>query len=135
MTYNPAQVYRRNQFDTASPAELTMMLYNGAIRFLNQAKQAIEDRDFETANERIKRTQDIVQELLTSLDTRYDIGKQLAQMYDYIYYRLTQANVKKDTAMVDEAIRLISELREGWKEVVKLSRTQASVEVAGGSGR
>lgn len=129
MTYNAQQVYRRNQFETASPAELTMQLYNGAIRFLNQARQAIVQEEIEIANDRLHRVQDILQELAMTLDTSLEIGQQLEKLYDYMLYRLTQANVKKDAAMVEEVTSLLTGLRDAWKEVVKLSRQQASVKV------
>lgn len=125
MTYNPQQVYQRNQYETASPAELTMQLYNGAIRFLNQAQEAVDRKDFERANDRLCRVQDIVQELHITLDTSVDIGKQLDRLYDYMLYRLREANVKKDTAIIEEVRNLLQELRDAWKEVVKLSRQQA----------
>jgi len=121
-------VYLRNQYETASPAELTLQLYNGAIRFLGQAREAIERQEIETANDRLHRTQDIIQELMLTLDTSVDVGRQLESLYDYILFRLTQANVKKDAVVVEEVTGLLTELRDAWKEVVKYARQQASVE-------
>lgn len=129
MMYNAQQVYMRNQYETASPAELTLQLYNGAIRFLDQAQKAIVQGEIEIVNERLRKVQDIIQELLMTLDTTLEIGQQLSKLYDYMLYRLTQANVKKDAAMVEEVISLLTDLRDAWKEVVKHSRQQASVEV------
>lgn len=129
MMYNAQQVYMRNQYETASPAELTLQLYNGAIRFLDQAQKAITEGEIEIVNERLRKAQDIIQELLMTLDTTLEIGQQLSKLYDYMLYRLTQANVKKDTTMVEEVRNLLADLRDAWKEVVKYSRQQASVEV------
>lgn len=130
MMVNAQQVYRRNQYETASPAELTMQLYNGAFRFLQQAQEAIEKEEFERANDRLGRAQDIVQELMMTLDTSLEIGQQLEQLYDYMLFRLTQANVKKDPAIVSEVSGILAHLREAWQEVVKHSREQAAAEVA-----
>lgn len=127
--HNAQQVYLRNQYETASPAELTLQLYNGAIRFLGQAREAIERQEIETANDRLHRTQDIIQELMLTLDTSVNVGRQLEALYDYMLFRLTQANVKKDAAVVEEVTGLLTELRDAWKEVVKYARQQVSVEV------
>lgn len=127
MMHHAQQVYKRNQVTTASPAELTMQLYNGAIRFLDQAIEAIEQENIETANERLVRVQDIVRELEMTLDTTIEIGQQLKQLYDYMLHRLTEANIKKDLEIVQEVRELLSDLRDAWKEVVKLSRQQAVV--------
>lgn len=127
MMHHAQQVYKRNQVTTASPAELTMQLYNGAIRFLDQAIEAIEQENIETANERLVRVQDIVRELEMTLDTTIEIGQQLKQLYDYMLHRLTEANIKKDLEIVQEVCELLTDLRDAWKEVVKLSRQQAVV--------
>lgn len=129
MNYHAQQVYRRNQFETASPAELTMQLYNGAIRFIEQAQEAIVHEEIELANDRLVRVQDIVRELAMTLDTTLEIGQQLDKMYDYMLHRLTEANVQKDAAIAREVGGLLIQLRDAWKEVVKFSRQQASVEV------
>lgn len=129
MIVNAQRVYQRNQYETASPAELTMQLYNGAIRFLQQAKEAIEKEEIERANDRLGRVQDIVQELMMTLDTSLEIGQQLEQLYDYMLYRLMQANVKKDVAIVSEVNGLLVQLQEAWQEVVKHSREQAPAKV------
>lgn len=127
MMHHAQQVYKQNQVTTASPAELTMQLYNGAIRFLDQAQEAIEQNNIETANERLVRVQDIVRELDMTLDTALEVGQQLEQLYDYMLHRLTEANIKKDSEIVQEVRELLSGLRDAWKEVVKLSRQQAAV--------
>lgn len=120
MSVNAYNVYKKTQVSTASQGELLLMLFDGAIKFANQAKDMISHRQLEKANEKLIRCQDIVNELITSLnlDTG-EIANNLHQLYSYIYERLVQANIKKDIEQLDEAIYMLSELRDTWRQVVK----------------
>lgn len=100
------------------------MLYNGCIKFINQAKQFIEQKDIEKANNAIIRAQDIIQELLVTLNMGYEISKNLAALYDFMYRRLIDANISKDVEALDEVLDLVTELRDTWKEVIKKTRQQ-----------
>lgn len=93
---NPYERYKQTRVETAGPLQLIIMLYDGAIRFTRQAAHAIEERDYEKANEYLKRAQDIIDELNFSLNLEAgDIAKNLQQLYEFINHQLVQANVKK----------------------------------------
>ncbi|MDN5316586.1 MAG: flagellar secretion chaperone FliS [Thermoanaerobacterium sp.] len=109
---------------TASPEELVMMLYNGIIRFVNEAKQAIDDKNIERAHNSITRAQDIVLELMSTLDMQYDISKNLYSIYDYISRRLIEANLKKDKVALDEVESLVSDLKDTWGKAMDKVRAK-----------
>src|SRR5699024_12217292 len=90
------QTYQDNAVTTASGPQLTMMLYNGCIKFINQAKSALENNDFENKNYYIQRAQDIVQEFMITLDQTVEISQQMLPLYEYIYHQLQQANIKNE---------------------------------------
>lgn len=117
-----ANAYKTQQIMTASPEELTLMLYNGAIRFVNEGIKALEDKNFEKANTANLRAQDIIREFMCTLDMQYEIAQGYNKLYDYIEYRLVQANIKKDKAQLEEAKGLLVELRDTWAEAMKLAR-------------
>lgn len=115
-----AQQYRTAQVATADPARLVLMMYDGALRFAGQGRQAIEDGDVEKANAHLGRAQDIVTELTAVLNPEAGaIAENLQQMYDFIGSRLVEANVKKDVAPLAEAVGLLEELRETWRQLVE----------------
>lgn len=121
---NTANVYKNQQIMTASPEELTLMLYNGAIRFTVESMQAIEQGNLEKANAANLRAQDIVREFMCTLDMEYEISQNYFKLYDYIEYRLIQANIKKDKSQLEEAKNLLAELRDTWVQAMKLARGQ-----------
>ena len=118
-TYNS---YKQNSIMTASPEELTLMLYNGLVKFIMQAQKAIEDKDFEKANESIIRAEDIISEFQATLDMQYDLSKGLAMLYDYFMDRLIEANMKKDTAILEEVLHFVKDLRDTWAQAMKLAK-------------
>lgn len=123
MTYNNMyQQYQQNSINTASPEELTLMLYNGAIKFMNLGKIHIEKKEIEQANNAIKRAQDIIYELNNTLDMTYEISKNLRAIYTFVIGKLIDANIKKDAKFIDEALPLIEEIRDAWKEAMKEAR-------------
>lgn len=122
-----AQAYKTQQIMTASPQELTLMLYNGAIRFVAESIQAIERNDLPKAHEANMRAQDIIREFMNTLDMQYEVSQGLDKLYDYIEYRLIQANIKKDIAQLEEAKGLLTELRDTWYQAMKLARGQKVV--------
>lgn len=119
MTINAAAAYLENKVKTATPAELTLMLYDGAIKFCNIAIMAIENKDISKANQNIIKAENIIQELRSTLDKKYEISKNLDTMYDYIYTRLVQANIRKDTEILEEVLEYLRDLRDTWKEAMK----------------
>lgn len=120
MTNNPYAKIKQNSVFTASPQELTLMLYNGAIKFCNQAIIAIDNDDNEKAHHSITRVQDIIKEFQITLDTKYTVANDFSMMYDYIHRRLVEANVSKDKAIIEEVLGYLRELRDTWKEVMRL---------------
>lgn len=124
MAINAAMTYQNNAIQTATPAELTLMLYDGAIKFANIAIAAIESGDVEKVHLNIVKTENIIMELRYTLNHNYPVAKDFEQVYDYIYRRLVDANVKKDKEILEEALGYIREMRDTWKEVMKLSKVQ-----------
>ena len=119
MTPNAAKLYQGNKINTASPAELTLMLYEGAIKFCNIAIGAIETNDIVKANNNLLKAQKIIVEFRMTLDFHYPVAQQFDIVYDYIYRRLVEANVKKDKEIVEEALGHIRTMRDTWKEVMQ----------------
>ena len=116
-----ASRYRQSQIDTASPGKLILMLYEGAIRFLNEAKEHLAEKDVEKASNRLLRAQDIVSELMMSLNMKEggQIASNLYRLYDYVKWKLVESNVSKEAGPIDEAIRILASLKEAWEEAVK----------------
>ena len=124
MTQNMTLAYKNNSIQTASPAELTLMLYDGAIKFCNIALGAIENGDIQKANTNIIKAENIITEFRATLDFKYPVAKDFELVYDYIYRRLVEANIHKDAEVLTEALTYIREMRDTWKEVMRLSRVQ-----------
>lgn len=123
MTRNAAAKYNNNKVMTASPAELTLMLYEGAIKFCNLAIMAIEKKDLEKSNLNIIKAQNIILELRSTLDMNYTLSNDLDRLYEYIYSKLIEANLKKDKDIIEESLDFIRELRNTWKEAMTMSNT------------
>ncbi|MBU5257519.1 flagellar export chaperone FliS [Tissierella praeacuta] len=119
MTYEALNKYKQNSVSTATPEELTLMLYDGAIKFMNIGKYSIENKDLEKAHSSLIRAQDIILELNYSLDMNYDISKELRELYSFILSKLVDANINKDTKAIDEALVIVNDMRDTWKEVIK----------------
>ena len=118
---NAAEMYQQNSVKTASPARLPLMLYDGAVKFCNIALEAIETDNIQKANENIKKVENIIVELRVSLDMKYPVAKEFDTVYDYIYRRLVEANMKKDKEILQEALKHIKTMRETWKEVMRIN--------------
>lgn len=119
MNRDTINAYQRNAIMTASPAELTLMLYEGAIKFCNIAIMGIEQDDMEKAHTNLKKAQDIISEFRITLDHKYPVWEDFDRVYDYIYRRLVEANISKDKEIVEDALKYIREMRDTWKEVMK----------------
>ena len=116
--------YKQNSVYTSSPEELTLMLYNGLIRFIMQAQAALEDKDLEKANSSIIRAEDIISEFKATLDMKYPVSEGLMMLYDYMNDRLIEANMKKDADILEEVLRFAKELRDTWSEAMKIAKKQ-----------
>ncbi len=117
-----ASVYQGTKVNTASPAELTLMLYEGAIKFCNKAIYAIEGNDINKANENLLKAQKIIMEFRSTLDHKYPVAQDFERVYDYVYRRLVEANIKKDKDIVEDALKYIREMRDTWKEVMRANK-------------
>lgn len=113
------EAYKNTAIETASPGKLLLMLYDGAIRNLDNARQAILDHDTAASHKHLLKAQDIILELMCTLNMDYDIAKNLYSLYDFMYRQLVQANVKKDPEMAAEVRGLLAELRETWDQAIK----------------
>lgn len=124
MATNPYQTYQNNAVNTASPGDLTLMLYNGCLKFIKQGKLAIENNDVETKHINLVKAQNIITELMVTLNTDYEVGKSMMQMYDYMKRRLIEANTKSDVEILNEVEGYVVEFRDTWKEVIHITRQQ-----------
>ena len=119
MNYQALNQYKQNTVLTATPEELTLMLYEGAIKFMNIGKYSIENKNYEKTHSSLMRAQDIITELSYSLDMNYEISKELRGLYDFVLSKLVDANIKKDINALDEALVIVNDMRDTWKEVIK----------------
>ena len=125
---NPYAAYTNSKIMTASPAELTLMLYDGDIKFCNIAIMGIEEKNIEKAHNNIIKVENIINEFRYTLDHKYPVAKDFERVYLYLLRRLHEANVKKDAAILEEVLRHLRTMRDTWKEVMRLNATgQTSV--------
>lgn len=115
--------YKKAQVETATPEQILIMLYDGAIRFLNQAKVHIQNKDIEQSHINIIKAQRIITEFMSSLDM--ELGGEMAQnlfnLYEYLHYRLVQANIKKDLEALEEVLVHLRSLKATWEEAIKIA--------------
>lgn len=121
-TQNPYEQYSNNRIMTASPAELTLMLYEGAIKFGNIAIVAIEQKDIPKAHTNIVKVQKIIDYLRQTLDMKYPVAKDFDNIYNYLSRRLVQANIKKDKEIMEEVNMHLRSVRDNWKEVMRVAK-------------
>ena len=114
--------YKEKTIESSRPEELTLMLYNGLIKFILSAKEDIEAKNLEGAHNTLIKCQDIVFEFQFCLNMEYEISDSLMKLYDYIYNRLIEANAKKDTEILDEVLEFATDLRDTWVEAMRLAR-------------
>lgn len=119
---NPYQKYKENAILTAPPAELTLMLYDGCLKFIALAKLAIEKNDLEQKQLNITKAQRIIAELMATLKMEYDIAKDMYRLYDYIRRRIIIGNIKNDLEILTEVEGLVRNFRDPWKEAMKIAK-------------
>jgi flagellar secretion chaperone FliS len=119
---NPYQSYQQNSVNTASPGELTLMLYNGCLKFIHLAKKAIQENNIEVKNTNLIKAQNIVRELMVSLNMELEVSQYMMSLYDYLNRRLIEANIKSDAVILDEVEEFIVEFRDTWKQVIQINR-------------
>ena len=124
MINNAAEAYKRQQVMTATPEALTLMLYNGALRFMKEGLDAMEAKKWEQCNTSLQQAPKIISEFQATLKMEYDISKQLMPLYDYVYNSLVEANMRSKPEKVTECIDIIRELRDAWAEAMKIARKE-----------
>ena len=122
--------YNNSKILTASPAELTLMLYDGAIKFVNIAIDAIEKKDIEKAHNNIMKTERIIIEFQSTLDHKYPVAKDFDAVYTYLIQRLRDANLKKDAEIMREVLKHLRTMRDAWKEVMAKTANGTKVDTA-----
>lgn len=118
--------YNTNRVLTATPAELTLMLYEGAIKFCNIAIMGIEEKNIEKTHINIVKVENIIGELTATLNHKYTVAEDFEKVYNYLMDCLITANIKKDREILDEVLGYLREMRDTWKEVMKLAKTQTA---------
>lgn len=116
---NAQNVYRNNQVTTAPKKKLLIMLYDGAIKNLKIAEQAIENKDIQASNTNIIKAQNIIMEFMHTLDFEAggEIANNLYQLYDYMYLKLVRANIDKDIEAIKEVRKYLEDLRDTWSRI------------------
>jgi flagellar protein FliS len=122
--------YNNSKVLTATPAELTLMLYDGAIKFCNLAMTAIDNNDMETAHNNIRKVERIITEFDTSLDDRFEVSQDFHNVYHYLQSRLRDANVKKDKEVLEEVLKHLRTMRDTWKEVMQITQNGKKTQVS-----
>ena len=118
---NPYAAYNNSKIQTASPAELTLLLYEGAIKFANIALTAMENKDIQKAHTNVMKTERIIIEFQSTLDHKYPVAKDFDAVYDYLIKRLRDANIKKDPEIMKEVLEHLRTMPDTWKEVMRLT--------------
>lgn len=116
--------YANNKIMTASPAELTLMLYEGAIKFANLVIAGMETNDIEKAHTNIIKVERIIEEFQSTLDHKYPVAKDFDEVYNYLMMRLREANLKKDKEIMEEVLKHLRTMRDTWKEVMKTAHVK-----------
>ena len=119
---NPYAQYQNSRILTASPAELTLMLYEGAIKFGNIAVMGMKQKDIEKAHVNLKKVQRIVAEFRATLDMKYPVAQDFDRIYVYLERRMAEANITKDPEIMEEVVTHLRSMRDTWKEVMRLNK-------------
>lgn len=119
--------YANNKIMTASPAELTLMLYEGAIKFCNIAIMGIEENNIEKTHQNIMKVERIIEEFQSTLNHKYPVAQEFDNVYSYLKTRLIEANMKKDKEILEEVLKHLRTMRDTWKEVMRITKNGTQV--------
>lgn len=122
-----ANAYKRQQVMSASPEELTLMLYNGAIRFVTESIQALGIKDFPKAHLANMKAQNIMREFMLTFDMKQELSKSWILIDEYILHCLIQGNIKKDIGKLEEAKKMLVDFRDTWFQAMKQVRMDKAV--------
>ena len=134
MVNTAADAYKRQQVMTATPEALTLMLYNGCLKFIKEGVEALAEKHYETANESLQKAHNIISEFRVTLNMDYEISHQLLPLYNYAYDRLVEGNMKSDPTIIAEASDIMTELRDAWAQAMKKAREEKGSQGTEGSG-
>ena len=123
---NAYSQYNNSKVLTASPAELTLMLYEGAIKFCNIAIVAVEQKDIEKAHVHIVKVERIVDYFRQTLDMEIPVSEDFERVYSYLSQRLVESNIKKDKEILEEVNEHLRSMRDTWKEVMRINREKGT---------
>lgn len=119
--------YNNSKILTASPAELTLMLYDGSIKFCNIAIDAVERKDAAKAHTNIVKMENIIDYLRKTLDMNYSVAQDFERMYVYLEKQLVEANMKKDKEILEEINSHLHAIRDTWKEIMRINREKGQL--------
>ena len=134
MVNSAAEAYKKQQIMTATPEALTLMLYNGCLKFIKEGVEALEEKNYEASNISLQKAQNIISEFRVTLNMEYEISHQLMSLYNYAYDRLVEGNMKSDPTIIQEATDIITELRDAWAQAMKTAREEKGAQGVEGSG-
>ena len=129
MVNNAAEAYRRQQIMTATPEALTLMLYNGCLKFMDEGMKALAAKQYEQANNSLIKAENIISEFRVTLNMDYEISHQLMPLYNYTYDRLVEGNMKSDVSLIQQGYDIIKELRDAWMQAMKKARVEQGTSV------
>lgn len=129
---NPYEKYKENSVKTASPGEITLMLFEGCWKFLKKAKIALEEKNISESHNNLIKAQNIMIELMESLDFNYEISHNLFKVYEFVYNELIQINMTKDAKRIDPIIDIMYGYYDTWKEVIKKDRIDKQADAGAG---
>ena len=134
MVNSAAEAYKKQQIMTATPEALTLMLYNGCLKFIKEGADALTEKNYEAANTSLQKAQNIISEFRVTLNMDYEISHQLLPLYNYAYDRLVEGNLDDNLDAIKEATDIITELRDAWAQAMKKAREEKGAQSAEGSG-
>lgn len=122
--------YQKSSTETASREQILIMLYDGAIQFLNKAKIALSEKKYDQSHENIIRAEDIIQEFINSMDKEAapQLAENLISLYEYFIRRLVYANVKKQVEPIDEVLGYLKNLKATWQKAIIIAQKEAEQE-------
>jgi flagellar secretion chaperone FliS len=121
---NPYQTYLKQAVTTSNPENLTLLLYQGLIKFIRLSKNAVEKKNLEESHQNNLRAQDILSELMVTLNREYAISESLLPLYEFMKYRLIEANTSKNMNILEEVEGYAVELAETWSNAIKLNKAK-----------
>ena len=134
MVNSAAEAYKKQQILTATPEALTLMLYNGCLKFIKEGSDALAEKTYEAANISLQKAQNIISEFRVTLNMDYEISHQLMPLYNYAYDRLVEGNLDNNFDAIKEATDIITELRDAWAQAMKKAREEKGRQGTEGSG-